>query len=450
MSKTNYKYIQFANYKDIPNWSVQYVVEEQLEFTKKYPMAKIGSFLKISKNQIEIQDDVEYKQVTVKINNGGVVARNDGQLKKGSDIGTKRQTVVHAGQFIVSKIDARNGAFGVIPEDLEGAIVTNDFPVFDVDSTKIKPQFMVLISTTPQFVEFARKCSSGTTNRKRIDIDAFLQQVIPLPSLEEQKAIISVYNNSMQKIAKNEREICSNAVNMDAFLLSTLGVKKLEKDNKETSHKMLFFSSLSKLSRWDCYNDRKPKYMGTDAIPLGKLLKAKPMYGAPYSAVAFNGKMRYIRITDVNEDGTLNESKVSANSYSSTYLLEQNDLLIARSGNTVGKTFLYNKNDGPAIFAGYLIKFVVDENKVKPQYLLTYTKSSLFKDWVRTNLRISAQPNINSQQYLQAPIIVPAKSVQDDIIRMAADIHEINMNLKNQVVSLKEQALKKFEQTIFE
>ena len=124
--------------------------------------------------------------------------------------------------------------------------------------------------------------------------------------------------------------------------------------------------------------------------------------------------------------------------------------LIARSGNTVGKTFLYNKNDGPAIFAGYLIKFVVDENKVKPQYLLTYTKSSLFKDWVRTNLRISAQPNINSQQYLQAPIIVPAKSVQDDIIRMAADIHEINMNLKNQVVSLKEQALKKFEQTIFE
>ena len=108
MSKTNYKYIQFANYKDIPNWSVQYVVEEQLEFTKKYPMAKIGSFLKRSKNQIEIQDDVEYKQVTVKINNGGVVARNDGQLKKGSDIGTKRQTVVHAGQFIVSKIDARN------------------------------------------------------------------------------------------------------------------------------------------------------------------------------------------------------------------------------------------------------------------------------------------------------------------------------------------------------
>lgn len=116
-----------------------------------------------------------------------MIARNDGQLKRGSEIGTKRQTVVHAGQFIVSKIDARNGAFVVIPDDLEGAIVTNDFPVFDVDSSKILPQFMVLISTTPQFVEFARKCSSGTTNRKRIDINMFLMQSIPLPKVQEQK-----------------------------------------------------------------------------------------------------------------------------------------------------------------------------------------------------------------------------------------------------------------------
>ena len=447
MSKTNYDYIQFANYKDIPNWSVQYVVEEQLGFTKKYPMAKIGSFLKRRKNLVEIQDNVEYKRVSISTIGKGVTVRD---TKRGINIGTKKQYIIRKGQFLVSKIDARNGAFGVVPEEADGAIITGNFWAFDVDFNKIAPQYLVLVTQTNQFVSFVEKCSNGTTNRHYLQEDAFLQQAIPLPSLEEQKAIISVYDNSMRKIAENEREINSNAVSMDAFFLSTLGVKRLEKVNKDTSRKMLFFSSLAKLSRWDCYNDRKPKYMGTDAIPLGKLIKAKPMYGAPYSAVAFNGKMRYIRITDINEDGSLNELKVSANSYNSTYLLEENDLLIARSGNTVGKTFLYNKNDGPAIFAGYLIKFVVDENKVKPQYLLTYTKSSLFKDWVRTNLRISAQPNINSQQYLQAPIIVPAKSVQDDIIRMAADIYKINTNLKKQVVYLKEKALKEFEQTIFE
>lgn len=184
----------------MPNWSVQYADEEDLGFTKKYPMARIGSFLIKSRAVIEVQDDVEYKQVTIKINNGGVVPRNNGATIKGLNIGTKRQHVVHARQFIMSKIDARNGAYGIVPKELEGAIVTNDFPVFDVDTEKIIPQFLVLVSTTENFIEFARKCSSGTTNRKRIDIDAFLNQQIPLPSIEEQEALLNLYNETLMTI----------------------------------------------------------------------------------------------------------------------------------------------------------------------------------------------------------------------------------------------------------
>ena len=111
MVKMTYKFLHLANYKDIPNWSVQ---EEDLGFTKKYPMARIGAFLVKSKDIIEVEDDVEYKQVTIKINNGGVVPRNNGETILGSKIGTKRQHVVHAGQFIMSKIDARNGAYGIV------------------------------------------------------------------------------------------------------------------------------------------------------------------------------------------------------------------------------------------------------------------------------------------------------------------------------------------------
>ena len=81
-----YKYLHLANYKDIPNWSVQYADEEDLGFTKKYPMARIGSFLVKSNDVIEVQDDVEYKQVTIKINNGGVVPRNNGETILGSEI----------------------------------------------------------------------------------------------------------------------------------------------------------------------------------------------------------------------------------------------------------------------------------------------------------------------------------------------------------------------------
>ena len=79
MSTINYNFLHFVNFKDITNWSVRYAEEEDLGFTKKYPMAKIGSFLKKSQDIVEIQDDVEYTQITLKINNGGAVTRNNGK-----------------------------------------------------------------------------------------------------------------------------------------------------------------------------------------------------------------------------------------------------------------------------------------------------------------------------------------------------------------------------------
>ena len=202
MIETTYKFLHLANYKDIPNWSVQYAGEGNFGFTTKFPWARIGSFLTKSRDIIEIQNNSEYRQTTIKINNGGVFPRNNGKTIKGSNIGTKRQYIVHTGQFIMSKIDARNGAYGIVPEELEGAVVTNDFPIFYVDTHKIKPQFLVLVSTTEKFIEFARKCSSGTTNRKRIDINAFLQQQIPLPSLDEQKNILEEYNRKLRDSKK--------------------------------------------------------------------------------------------------------------------------------------------------------------------------------------------------------------------------------------------------------
>ena len=443
-----YKFLHLANYKDIPNWSVQYADEEDLGFTKKYPMARIGSFLVKSKDIIEIQDDVEYKQVTIKINNGGVVPRNNGETILGSKIGTKRQHVVHVGQFIMSKIDARNGAYGIVPAELEGAIVTNDFPVFDVDTSKIIPQFLVLVSTTEKFVEFARKCSSGTTNRKRIDIDAFLNQQIPLPSIEEQAAILSGYNTAINDIRKIEKKIKEYEGSIFDFLQKELNVEVFE-ESHVGHNKLLFFTTLSNMTRWDCYNTSYRLSNRKKEKTIGQLIKSKPFYGAPYSAIKYNGRIRYIRITDIKEDGSLTKDMVSADAFSEAYLLKENDFLIARSGNTVGKTFLYSSEYGPAIFAGYLIKFELNNKIIIPQYLLIYTKSPLFKKWINSNMRVSAQPNINSKQYLDAPIIVPDMDVQAKIVRYAERIRTQINTLRSDLEQLKSNATIKFNKYLF-
>lgn len=450
MTTITYKFLHFANLKDIPNWSVQYAEGEDLGFTKKYPMARIGSFLVKSRDIIEVQDDVEYKQVTLKINNGGVVPRNNGATLIGSKIGTKRQHVIHAGQFIMSKIDARNGAYGIVPAELEGAIVTNDFPVFDVDTKKIIPQFLVLVSTTDKFVEFARKCSSGTTNRKRIDIDAFLNQQIPLPSIEEQEKILKEYNSCIQTALKKEEEIYKCERELSHFVLSSIDLKDVKDESEEKQSAMMMFTSLSKVTRWDTYNIKYHINKEKGTTLLRDLVKSKPFYGAPYSAVDYNKKIRYIRITDINEDGTLSEEKVSANQYNEAYLLKENDFLIARSGNTVGKSFLYTSDIGPAIFAGYLIKFELQEELILPQYLLVYTKTPIFKKWIKNNQRISAQPNINCQQYLEAPIILPTIEKQKEIVEYAYRKQEQRIQLREEIKNILEQAQNKFVHTIFD
>lgn len=450
MATISYKFLHFANLKDIPNWSVQYADEEDLGFTKKYPMARIGSFLVKSRDIIEVQDDVEYKQVTLKINNGGVVPRNNGATLIGSKIGTKRQHVIHAGQFIMSKIDARNGAYGIVPAELEGAIVTNDFPVFDVDTKKIIPQFLVLVSTTDKFVEFARKCSSGTTNRKRIDIDAFLNQQIPLPSKEEQEKILKEYNSCIQTALKKEEEIYKCERELSHFVLSSIDLKDVKDESEEKQSAMMMFTSLSKVTRWDTYNIKYHINKEQGTTLLRDLVKSKPFYGAPYAAVDYNKKIRYIRITDINEDGTLSEEKVSANQYNEAYLLKENDFLIARSGNTVGKSFLYTSDIGPAIFAGYLIKFELQEELILPQYLLVYTKTPIFKKWIKNNQRISAQPNINCQQYLEAPIILPTIEKQKEIVEYAYRKQEQRIQLIEEIKNILEQAQNKFVHTIFD
>ena len=199
-----YQFMRFVSYRSLQNWSVQYTRSEGFGYNDKYPMIRIGSFLRRSRTVTEIADAEDYKQVTVRTNNGGVCLRG---TKKGKYIGTKRQTRVHQGQYIISKIDARNGAFGIIPKELDGAIVTNDFPVFDVDNTVIMTDFLLLVTTTKQFLNFAQSCSSGTTNRRRIDIDKFLEQKIPMPDIEEQKRLLNIYYKNLQRIEDAEIEI---------------------------------------------------------------------------------------------------------------------------------------------------------------------------------------------------------------------------------------------------
>jgi type I restriction enzyme S subunit len=159
-----------------------------METANAWPMVPLGEVLTKSEEQVEIRPDREYLQVTVRLWGGGVVLRNE---VSGTKIAAKKRHVVRPQQFLLSRIDARNGAFGLVPESLDGAVVSNDFPAFNINKKLLEPRFLEWLSKTKKFADLCRVASEGTTNRVRLQVNRFLVTEIPLPPLEEQRRIVA-------------------------------------------------------------------------------------------------------------------------------------------------------------------------------------------------------------------------------------------------------------------
>ncbi len=155
---------------------------------------KIGEFLKRIKEPISIVDDISYSRVTIRTNNKGLALRD---RTPGREIGTKKQFLIKKNQFLLSKIDARNGAFGIVPMQLDGAIITGNFWTFNFDPKLIDINWFNLFTSSSSFIDICSKASSGTTNRKYLDEDKFLNFELDVPSLDYQKEVATFVSNSL-------------------------------------------------------------------------------------------------------------------------------------------------------------------------------------------------------------------------------------------------------------
>ena len=148
----------------------------------------------------------------------------------------------------------------------------------------------------------------------------------------------------------------------------------------------------------------------------------KLAYGSGASAIDFSG-LRYIRITDIDECGNLKIDKKSPSHYDEKYLLNTGDILFARSGATVGKTFLYSKEKyGPAQYAGYLIRLIPNLSLVNPVFVYHFTNTKFYNDFITKVQNTVAQPNINAKQYGELDFILPPLSLQNEFADFVAQV----------------------------
>ncbi|WCB92452.1 hypothetical protein DSM104299_01148 [Baekduia alba] len=166
----------------------------------------LGEFLTVARRIVTVEDDENYEQVTVRIKGRGLTSRG---VVQGTAIATKKQYEVRAGDLLVSKIDARNGGLGLVPPELDNAIVSSDFPAYVIDEDVCLPAYLDIYVKRPVFWEECLLVSEGSTNRVRLVPEQFLELEVELPSLEEQLAIVDAVDLADQAAARAREQRAS-------------------------------------------------------------------------------------------------------------------------------------------------------------------------------------------------------------------------------------------------
>ena len=325
------------------------------------------------------------KKITVKLWGGGVFAKNEAIQGSANTQYFERK----AGQLIYSKLDFLNQAFGIIPDDLDGYESTADLPCFDI-SADLNPAFILECVKRKNFYRKVGEAADGSRIAKRIHPETFLKSEIPLPSLPEQRKIADCLASADALIEAQARKVA-------ALRAHKKGLVQQLFPQKGKSQPRLRFSEFAKAGEWDL-------------VPLERFLKAPPGYGVSAAAVPYDPDLpKYLRITDISEDGRyLEDKKVSVDIMpTAENYLDNGDIAITRTGASVGKSYQYRREDGELVYAGFLIRLRPDQRKLATAYLAQYLVTPQYWEWIAVNSARSGQPGINSAELSSLPVPLP-------------------------------------------
>ena len=270
----------------------------------------------------------------------------------------------------------------------------------------------------------------GSTNQAFLTTTQMFQWKVAVPPLAEQQAIAKFLDSKTAKIDE------------------TISLYEQQKADLVEYRKALISDTVTRgLNPNVPLKDSGIQWLGQipegwKIVPLKFLLASGMMYGANESADEPNMEWpRYIRITDIAENGSLKDETYMSLSpdKAADYMLQKGDILFARSGATVGKTYMFNENY-PACFAGYLIKATCGKDLL-PEFLLKYTQSSVYENWKNSIYIQSTIQNIGADKYNQMPIPLPSLAEQQAIVSFldskTAMIDEAIRRIDEQIADLK-------------
>lgn len=444
------KYISTVPFSGLFNWSVQYLNDSKIAFSKAYPMMRIGEFLKRNKTAVSIEDDKTYKRPTIKVRNGGVFLRDK---EKGCNIGTKNQFLISKGQFLLSKIDARNGAFGVVPDELDGGIITGNFWTFDVNYNIVNPHYLTLLTTTQAFVSFCEQASNGTTNRHYLQELLFLNIKVPVPSLEEQDKLVEEYNKqiSSANVLLEKAKLKEN--NLHAYILTQLDVKlpKETISQKKKNRYLISFVNYKDVDRWDMWSKEHyiTNLLNKSIYPITKL----GLWDFTTRSWRKNtDNFRYIEISDIDPIfGITNDTNLSTNNAPSraTQIVKTGDLIIGTTRPYL-KRFAIVPEKYDQCICSSAFQVIKPSKKYNIEFVYYFLQTKLAIIQFETYTTGALYPAINTSNLRQIRVPLPPLPIQNSIVRYA---NKKRKTVKSYILESEKKcidALKYFESQIFE
>ena len=307
------------------------------------------------------------------------------------------------------------------------------------DTTQFDLKFLSYLLNSDDVQKHFVSRASGSGIRYTLSLSDFKSAKIKFPGKSEQSAIAAILSKVDEAIASVQASI-SAAERLKKSLMQNLLTGRMKPDG--TLRKEDEFYVDEKFGRVP---------VGWEVKRLKDICLNSGDYGANASAIDYDEtKPRFIRITDIDDFGQLmDEGKASmAGDNTTKYMLEEDDFLYARTGDTVGKSLLYKKEMGPAVYAGYLIKFTFDKNLVMPDYFDLIAKSEFFEAFKVAMKRVGAKPNINSREYCSFKFLLPSDTKeQKEIYSKFANIDK-SQKSKQQKIAVLERLKKSLMQNL--
>lgn len=320
---------------------------------------------------------------------------------------------IRKGDLIIHVMDAFAGAIGVSDSDGKGT------PVYSVCESKVdlNNYYYAYVIREMAKTGFIQSLYRGIRERSSdFRFEVFANQYLPIPPLSEQDQIVKYLNHQLTKInkfIKTKKKLIAVIKEQKQAIINEAITKGLNLDIK------------MKPSGIDWLGDVPEHWK---IIKLKYLTKESFQYGANESGYQYeNNAYRYIRITDISQNGNLKTEGALflPEAIGANYRLRDGDILFARSGATVGKSFLFKDEYGPSSYAGYLIKFAPDRSKVLPEYVYFYTMSSAYSLWLNQVFIQSTIQNVSAEKYKNLVIPLPSLDEQAKLLTYIKEKAEV-------------------------